>query len=269
MRIALESLFKYIALFFINTNYRKFIWLAIRLGFKKRYEKATVSISGLKFKIPDAKSFIWQYHEIFGNESYKFKTEVSQPIIYDCGSNVGTSVLYLKQLYPSSIIHAFEPDPSVFEFLQSNIENNKMDGVVLHKAAAWTEDTTLQFSSEGADAGKVGAQNTNAISVQAINLKSLLEKEQRVDFLKIDIEGAEYEVLEHCQDALSKVQNIFVECHSYNASSQKIASVLSILNKQGFRYYIHNESIRKSPFINRKKEQQMDMQLNIFAYRSN
>lgn len=267
MRIALEALFKNIALFFINPNYRKFIWLACKLSFKKRYQTTSVSISNFDFKIPDAKSFIWQYHEIFGNESYKFETPSSQPIIYDCGSNVGTSVLYLKQLYPSSIIHAFEPDPSVFAFLQSNVENNKIEGVVLHEAAAWTENATLQFSSEGADAGKVDAKNSSAISVKAVDLKSLLEKEQRVDFLKMDIEGAEYEVLEHCQDALSRVQNIFVECHSYTAVSQKISSILTILNQQGFRYYIHNESMRKSPFVNRKKEQEMDMQLNIFAYR--
>ncbi len=268
MRIALEALFKNIALFFIDSNYRRFIWLACKLSSKKRYQTTSVSISNFNFKIPDAKSFIWQYYEIFGNESYKFQTENSQPIIYDCGSNVGTSVLYLKQLYPTSIIHAFEPDPAVFEFLQSNIEGNKIEGVVLHKAAAWTENTTLHFSSEGADGGKVDSKNKSSISVQAIDLKSLLEKEQQVDFLKMDIEGAEYEVFNHCQDALSKVQNIFVECHSYNASSQEIASILDILNKKGFRYYIQNESIRKSPFINRKKEQEMDMQLNIFAYRN-
>ena len=269
MRVAAEDLFKNIAYFFLDKRYRNFIWLSLKLSFAKRYKETTTSISGLKFKVPDYLSFIWQYHEIFHSESYKFQTTKVSPLIYDCGANVGTSVLYFKKNYPKAIIKAFEPDPKVFGYLKNNLEKNKIQDVQLFNAAVWTENTTLNFEDDGADAGKISQNKKASIQVKALWLKELLQKETEIDLLKIDIEGAEYAVLEDCQTELQKVNHLFVECHSFLNKPQKIEEILTILTNARFRYFIHNESRRKSPFINKTPKQAiiMDMQLNIFAYK--
>ncbi len=83
--------------------------------------------------------------------------------------------------------------------------------------------------------------------------------------LKIDIEGAEYEVLKDCQDSLDSVKNIFVEYHSWNSDNQKLSEILSIFERNNFRYYIEGLTHRKHPFINRGEDKNMDLQINIFG----
>ena len=269
MRIALEQIFKNLALFFIDRDFRSFIFLAFRIGGKKRYQEQSIKINGIKMSIPDNLSFLWQYHEIFVQKSYNFKPLCDSPIIFDCGANVGTSVIFFKKYFPKSVITAYEPDPSIFLYLKQNVAANKCDNVELVNAAVWNEKTTLLFHSEGADGGNITADKSsiNQIEVQALVLKDEIAKQERVDLLKIDIEGAEYQVLEHCQSVLRKVENIFLECHSFSSDTQKIQDILAILNKSGFRYFILNESRRKQPFVNTSLEKPMDMQVNIFGYR--
>lgn len=268
MRVALEVLFKNIALFFIDRKYRKFIFLAAKLGGSKRYVQKTITVDGMKLSIPDARSFIWQYHEIFTNEYYKINTESEKPLIIDCGSNVGSSVLFFKKEYPKSIIHAFEPDPNIFKYLVKNIESNGLKNIILNNKAVWKKNEELTFNSEGADGGAIDKIGDDSIKIEAIDLKEYLNQLNTIDLLKVDIEGAEYDVFQHIEPTLDKIKNIFVEIHSYPKSTQKLSTILQILESKGFRYYIQNESRRRAPFINNKADREMDMQLNVFAYRS-
>ncbi len=101
----------------------------------------------------------------------------------------------------------------------------------------------LNFSASGNLGGslthnKLGQEvsENNSLPVSAIRLYDLLDKE--IDFLKIDIEGAEIEVLKDCEDRLKNVVNIFVEYHSNPNDKQELDAVLSILTNAGFRYDI-------------------------------
>ena len=92
-----------------------------------RYVKGSfVDYQGYIFHYPDQQSFAWTYLELFLNESYKFipRSEKNDPIIIDCGANIGVSVVYFKKLFPKSKIIAFEPDPFLFKYLKKNIEKN-------------------------------------------------------------------------------------------------------------------------------------------------
>jgi uncharacterized protein (DUF927 family) len=87
--------------------------------------------------------------------------------------------------------------------------------------------------------------------------------------LKMDIEGAENDVILDCGNSLKKVQNIFIEYHSYMNSQQKLSELLNVLEQNNFRYFIRNDSSRNMPLINKtnKSNPTMDLQLNIFGYR--
>jgi FkbM family methyltransferase len=220
-------------------------------------------------EVPDARSFLWQFKEIFADESYRFQADTDAPLIYNCGANVGVDTLYFKRLYPKARIKAFEADPTVADYLRRNVAANRLKDVEVIAEAVWTENTTVSFASEGADGGSVvtGTANTQ---IPATRLRDRLARETAVDLLKMDIEGAETAVIEDCADVLHRVRHVFIEYHAYLGQPQSLQQVLAILAQNGFRYFLRPEADRRTPFINRTNRQtpQMDLQVNIFAYRS-
>ncbi|NOX17186.1 MAG: FkbM family methyltransferase [Chlorobi bacterium] len=268
MLLALEILFRNLGLFFVDVKYREFILLAAKYGKAKRYKNKNIKFFGFKFNVPDPYSFLWQIKEIFVDESYKFLPASDSPVIYDCGSNVGTSVAYFRKEYPEAKIKAFEADPKIFSILKENLSKNGIENVELFNKAVWINDEGVEFGIEGADGSSVFSKE-NTVRVESIRLKKLLSEEDEIDLLKMDIEGAEANVIPDCVEELGKVKNLFIEYHTFIGKEQNLAEVLSILEKSGFRYFIKQEADRKIPFVNRtnKNNPQMDLQLNIYAYR--
>ncbi len=230
-----------------------------------------VSFLGYDLQIIDGPSFVWQYKEIFLDECYKFlssKKTSEKPIIYDCGSNIGMSILYFKKLYPHSKIIAFEADPNIQEILKSNLINNNINDVEVVSGAVWINSDGVNFSADGADGGLIAIDN-NLPKIKSIRLRDYLEREESVDMLKIDIEGAEAEVLFDCSGQLQKIENLFIEYHAFRNQKQTLGNILSILTENGFRYFIKPVTERDQPFINKGDNLTMDLQVNIFATKIN
>jgi len=232
-----------------------------------RYTEAEVSILGKKIKIADAPSFLFMYDEIFRNEIYKFKTEAEKPFIIDCGANIGLSVIYCKNLFPSAEIIGFEPDPKIFAILENNIKSFGYDNIKLEQKAVYSEETEINFYSEGADGGRMAEKTDDKIiKVKTARLRDYLNRP--VDFLKIDIEGAETDVIKDCADLLPNVKNLFVEYHSFADKKQELTQLLSALENAGLRYYVQDIGVKSAhPFYKKDVYAGFDMQLNIFACR--
>lgn len=260
--------FKNIFLFLTDSNFRTFTRLFLFDIGKKRYMQHKVRFNNNRILVADMKSFVWQYFEIFVNQSYTFKTNSENPIIYDCGANIGTSILFFANSYPKAKIVAFEASPYIYEILKKNIEDNNIKNVVLNQNAVWTKNEELEFSDEGGDSGSIYAiANIKKVKVQAIDFLEALNKEDKIDMLKMDIEGAENDVIPHIASALHKIDKMFIEYHSFNNGEQRLDEILFLLKQNKFRYYIKHVNNRKSPFIDTAKDKEMDMQLNIFAYK--
>jgi len=232
-----------------------------------RFKESSTKLLGNKIEFPDSASFISMYKSIIKKEIYKFHTDNATPYIIDAGANIGLSVIYLKKLYPKSEIFAFEPDISISDFLESNINSFNLDNISIIKKALWNKDGYKKFYSQGADGGSFEnvKENKSINEVETVRLRDYLNK--KVDFLKIDIEGAETDVLEDCQDLLLNVENLFVEYHSFVDKPQTLHLILEILHKNGFRVHVHPELISRKPFIKKRTFSIFDLQLNIFAYR--
>ena len=228
-----------------------------------RFIKTQIELpNGKNFEIVDSASFNFMYKEIFQNGIYDFETNTSRPYILDCGANVGLSILYFKQIYPQSEILAFEPDQYIFKTLQKNVGNLK--GVQLIPKGLWSSDGRLSFFSNKSDGGLISKSGNYEIDVT--KLSSYLNRQ--VDFLKIDIEGAELEVIQECESDLVKVKKMFLEYHSFMESSQNLGKLISIMENAGFRYYISTPGfVNNLPFKEVKNYKGMDMQLNIFCLR--
>lgn len=233
-----------------------------------RFKEILVEFLNKTIKVPDVASLLFLNHELFGLEIYKFTSKDKKPIIIDCGANIGLSVIYFKTLYPNAKVIAFEPDKKIFDYLEFNINSFELKDVTLINKGLWKEETTLKFFSEGADGGRIAQNNDkNIIEIETLKLSDYIKK-QKVDFLKIDIEGAETEVLIECEEYLDNVEKIFIEYHSFVDKSQTLSTILAILEKNGFRYYIEHIGVKsKHPFMNINDYLGFDNQLNIFGYR--
>jgi len=224
-----------------------------------------------KFKIlfRNPKSFLHTVKELFIDEIYKFETLNENPYIIDCGAYIGTSVLYFKTNYPSSKILAFEPDKNNFKILNQNAISWNFDNVEIINKAIWINNNSINFDSKGEMSGSINlieSQNQKANLVQTQRLCDLLDV--KIDLLKIDIEGAEYEVIKDCESNLKNVEKLFIEYHGNYDEMHKLNSILNTLLANNFCYYIKEAGITyKWPFFEKKTIYDFDVQLNIFAFR--
>jgi FkbM family methyltransferase len=229
-----------------------------------RYMEHTVKLLGVSFRIADATSFYWNYREIFLQDIYKFQPSKPSPLIIDCGANYGTSIVYFNKMFPSARIIGVEADPFIFKILEWNMRTRGLNDIKLLNRAVSVDTAPVKFYSEGADGGRLyhleGARKT--FDIDTINLDDLIEDE--VDFLKVDIEGAETEVICACE-RLDNVSQLFIEYHSFANATQTLAELLSKLSLHGFRYYLHTEFCSPRPLTQETVRAGMDLQMNIFA----
>lgn len=231
-----------------------------------RYKPFTTKLFEKDVFVPDSASFLFIYNEVFEKQIYKFTTNNPEPLIIDAGANIGLSVLYFKRLFPNAKIIAFEPDDNIYNFLQKNINSFELKNVELIKKALWKEITELSFFSEGADGGRIDDNNSNT-KIQTDLLSNYLKT--RIDFLKIDIEGAELIVMEECKHLLQNVDRMFIEYHSFADRKQELSKLLKIIEEAGFRVSISSPGVVSSqPFIKRQSYMGMDFQLNIYCYKN-
>lgn len=233
----------------------------------RRHTKCNIHISQKEIIFVDSLSFFYQYKEIFEKKIYNFIAESNSPLIIDCGSNIGLSILFFKEIYPKSRIFGFEPDPFVFSVLKENISKNGYNDVNLFNKAVWINEETLEFEPDGSDGGRISLnqKTKKTVPVSTVCLSNFLDED--IDLLKIDIEGAEIIVLQSCKEKLNNVKNIFIEYHSIAEKKQELHILLKILSEAGFRIHIHSMSKRQQPFIKNEMSFFFDMQLNIFAFR--
>lgn len=235
-----------------------------------RYTETNALLADKEIIVPDNASFRFMHKEIFEEEIYKFITQNPEPYIIDGGANIGLASIYFKKLYPTAKIVAFEPDPNIYKILVNNIKEFNFNNVELVKKGLWNCETKLKFFSEGADAGLItnlDMSRSSSLDIETISLKAYLN--QPVDFLKLDIEGAETIVLSDIEDDLDKVDRIFVEYHSFVNQPQTLNEIIEILRRANFRVYMSvpgNNSIR-SPFMGLTPYNNMDFQLNIFGFK--
>jgi FkbM family methyltransferase len=197
--------------------------------------------------------------EIFIDESYKFKSK-NESVIYDIGANIGVSTLFFRLNYPNAKIIAFEADKNIYEILKNNLK--AYNNIEIINKAAWIENRIVSFDNEGSDSGKI--DNNGDKKVEAIRLLEFLEKEEKINLLKMDIEGAETEVFMDIKYQLNKIDNIIMEYHYKNNSEDKLIEILTILKQNNFKYYLETINSRPAPLYN-DSNNNFFSQINIYA----
>lgn len=152
------------------------------------------------------------FEEIFSEELYDFSKVPFKPdLVVDCGAHVGFFSLLAAHHWPGVPILAFEPDPSNAGVARENFARNKLSGTVL-PAAVGKSTGWACFDSAG---GMGHLSDSGGLRVPVIDLPKLLASipsERCV--IKMDIEGAEMELLPEVLAVVSGSAAVLVELHS-------------------------------------------------------
>lgn len=197
--------------------------------------------------------------EVFDNGHYRFETSSEPPVIIDAGSNIGISVLFFKRQHPHAKIICFEPDPNAFSILKLNIEVNQLKDIQLINAALSANEGLVDFygqihgketDARGSSIIDIwGRQRTGSskLKVKSVKLSSYIHS--KIDFLKLDIEGAEEEVLKELGDKLSYVKAMALEFHESELikSVNSLERVQAILKNYNFDYEVISNDVSVLP----------------------
>jgi FkbM family methyltransferase len=177
-------------------------------------------------------------------------------IVFDIGAHIGIYSCLINDVLRSGSVVAFEPHPNNARRLRENASNNN---AVIDIYEFGLSDSRGRFSLEVTDdsAGGIGHlsardEDKQSISVEALPGAEFLEEYDipSPDILKIDVEGAEVEVLRGFRDALAECRLIYIEVHpdwmtSYGSSPSDVGEILSsygfsteIIHKSEDRYFV-------------------------------
>lgn len=199
---------------------------------------------GLDLQFASYPIFALLYREIFIDHDYDFETDEPAPRIIDCGAHFGLSIVFFKLRHPRARITAFEPGASVFPILERNIRGNGLQDVELHNVAVAGEDGTVDFFMDGQVLGSMYAVRGDGVDAQVHRVRTVpLSRyiDGPVDFLKIDIEGAENDVLPELarSGALRQVRRMVIEYHHHlDAARDDFSVLLRLLESEGFGYQL-------------------------------
>lgn len=254
-------------LMYIRLNL-KYIFLIKLLKLNIQQEK----IFGYNIKFFNYLTLLALFNEIFLQKEYEFNANNKEPFIIDCGSNIGMSICYFKKKYPESKIVGFEPDKKTFQLLKNNVEKNKLGNVELYESAVYNREDTINFYSDVDKDGDLGMSVTKRLlesnrriketKVHSVLLSRFIKKP--VDLLKIDIEGAEFEVIKELSNSskFKLINEIIIEYHSKTNKVNKLYKILKILEQNDFKFIIH--SVHRPPYYLFKER---PYNLIIYAYK--
>lgn len=226
-------------------------------------------LDGYSFKFSDKWSYLSALKEIYIDEVYKIHPKISIQSCLDVGANLGFSVAYFKRRFPQAHITAVEADPEIFNFLEANILANDLKSVELIRGAAWVRNEKVMFHQDHSQGGALSEHSTHKsnVMIAAFDLKEII-KSRSWDLLKLDIEGAEAEILQHVSDEIGRFKFIFIEYHESTFEIGRLSGILSLLEENGFKYSVTKVHGTENMFFSYDRKSRFGLQLNIHAVKN-
>lgn len=163
-------------------------------------------------------------------------------VFYDVGAHIGiVSLCAAKLVGPTGTVFAFEADPENTERILENVERNKIDWIRTVSRAAWHSDGYVEFqrASEHSSRNQGGVSTVSPgdprdlIRVEAIALDTFAEKHRLPTVIKVDVEGAEADVLRGSEKMFAQAKPVLIcEVHGVKPADD----VTRWLSEHGYRY---------------------------------
>lgn len=171
----------------------------------------------------------------------------SNHIVLDIGAHIGCFSMLMASKVPDGKVYAFEPSAGTFEVLQQNIEVNKLQNVqCIHKAVAAKNGNAVLYHD--LQTGNWGHSITKQLSsssenISTISLQHFIEQEnlQKINFIKFNCEGAEFEILMNTpQEYLQRINTMLILYHEELVNGFTYKELAEHLRKAGFRVHHRN-----------------------------
>lgn len=232
-------------------------WVKINLKktfFPQGYRKCTENIFGFEVLSPKYSTICFLFEEIFFRNEYMVKFSNPNPVIFDCGAHIGMATIFFKWVYPDSTIYSFEPDKQTFSILKKNILCNKLKKIKLFNLALTNKGGLINFFTDLRHGSALTMSTSyernpkDKIKVRSQKLSSFIERNNidKIDLLKLDIEGSEREVIEDLasNNFFSVIEKIVIEYHhNYGAISTGLARIVQILENNGYKYQLDARNV--------------------------
>jgi FkbM family methyltransferase len=217
-------------------------------------KQAELKLWGLKHLAPSWRIAEFLLKDVYIGAPYALSL-TSAETIFDVGANCGFATLFYKATYPEAHIVAIEPQPRERALLSKAIAINKLRavsilpcavGATAGKAILNTHDDNSVISSMSDSRAGEG----HKVEVEVATLSSILPKSP-IDILKLDIEGAEVDVLRELYNSRAlgpdKIRNIVMEYHRFDSTCvSALPEILSLLENSGYDYAFDAHASRSS-----------------------
>ena len=186
-------------------------------------------------------------------------------IVVDVGANIGLHTLNMARIVGNAgQVFAFEPDPSNFEILKKNAKINNYKNIILEqKAVGDKHGKTTLYQSDNPINHRIFPQSERAnsqVQVELTNLDNYFDSDMidKINFIKIDVEGMEFGVLKGMKNILKNNKNIkilfeFVPKDTIEAGFIPI-ELLNYLTSNGFKLYCMDEKTKKLLYVSNNEE---------------
>lgn len=180
------------------------------------------------------------------NDDYKHITEkIAQGrIIFDIGANIGSTSLYFSKLSPDATIFAFEPNQETFSKLQSNLSFNRNSRILPQNIGLGDKNSVMKLfevdeNNPGMNRILPDGSQFPFTTIQIERLDDFCKRHEinKIDFMKIDVEGFEYAVLEGGQNIIKSCKPlIFLELDDSNLrdNNRSARELLILLEGMGY-----------------------------------
>ena len=202
---------------------------------------------------------------IYGESDTEFVKKVikKNDIVLDIGANIGYySLIFAKLVGDSGKVFSFEPESENFKILKKNIEVNGYNNVILEqKIVSNADGKSTLYVSEKAGSHRIYKPDNyvESLEIESISMDSYIEKNniKKINFIKIDVEGAELNVLQGIQKILDSNKHIilFTEFspNQIKSCGLKPVDMINFLTNNKFKIYFTQIKNNKTIFLDFEK----------------
>ena len=196
--------------------------------------------SGLKIKIRKYSTDLMALTHVWLIEEYKSKNfEINDTdVIIDVGGHIGLFSLYASQFCKNGLIYSFEPVPENYDLLIDNVRSNDLNQIKPFNLAVSNSNSDIKLYLNDDEAGhSMFSKSSKSITVDSISLQQIFDNNniENCNFLKLDCEGTEYEILENLPTSyFDKIKKIVIEYHMADTHPELLENLKKILIKQNY-----------------------------------
>lgn len=214
----------------------------------RKIGKNLYQLSGnIKFFLRNNTADTYIKWEVFNNKTYLaegFGIQSSDTVV-DIGAHIGIFAVYAAKMVSKGVVLAYEPNPDNFLLLQENKTLNNLSNLKIFNKAVTSKggEIDLYFSKYNTGGHSVFQRDSsNKIKVPAVSLENVFKENnlKKVDYLKIDIEGSEFDIIFNSPKSIFiTIDKIVLEYHDFYATQYKHKDLQKYLESLGYEVSVH------------------------------